>query len=148
MQPTPDALRAARARGEGLAVEALQVEMKEGGATLGRQLAALEALGLAERTGAAVKGDPLVWWATAQPSEAAPAPPTSDPAYVRYLNTKAWATRRGAVVAGADGACEDCGAAVADGEMEVHHLTYERVGRELSEDLTGLCPGCHRHAHA
>ncbi|MGH2369964.1 MAG: hypothetical protein ACRDI2_17430 [Chloroflexota bacterium] len=30
---------------------------------------------------------------------------------------------------------------------EVHHLTYERLGDELPEDLAALCAPCHRGAH-
>ena len=39
------------------------------------------------------------------------------------------------------------GVTLGPGEAEVHHLSYERVGRELPEDLVALCPGCHRRAH-
>jgi len=31
--------------------------------------------------------------------------------------------------------------------LEVHHLTYERLGRERLSDLMVLCPICHRHTH-
>ena len=70
------------------------------------------------------------------------------PGYVRYLNSQAWAAKRAEILARADGLCEECGATLEPGEAEVHHLSYERVGRELPEDLVALCPGCHRRAHA
>lgn len=31
--------------------------------------------------------------------------------------------------------------------LEVHHLTYARLGRELPDDLIVLCPACHAAAH-
>lgn len=31
--------------------------------------------------------------------------------------------------------------------LEVHHLTYERLGREADDDLIVLCPSCHREQH-
>lgn len=31
--------------------------------------------------------------------------------------------------------------------LEVHHLTYERLGREHPDDLIVLCPACHAAAH-
>jgi 5-methylcytosine-specific restriction endonuclease McrA len=76
-----------------------------------------------------------------------PAPPTADPAYVRYLGSAAWSQKRADILARADGTCEACGAGVPEGEAEVHHRTYQRVGEELSEDLVALCPGRHRRAH-
>jgi hypothetical protein len=122
LQGTLDVLRRALDRGEGCSVKALQLGTRKAGATLSRQRAALEGLGLAERKGGGVKGDPLVWWATA-PDAAPAAPPTADPAYVRYLNSKAWAAKRAEILDRADGACEGCGDAVEPGEAEVHHLT-------------------------
>jgi|SRR5215472_14775278 len=31
--------------------------------------------------------------------------------------------------------------------LEVHHLTYKRLGHEHPDDLIVLCPGCHAKAH-
>lgn len=31
--------------------------------------------------------------------------------------------------------------------LAVHHLTYERLGNELDEDLTVLCDDCHKETH-
>lgn len=41
--------------------------------------------------------------------------------------------------------CEECGSG---SDLEVHHLTYERLGCELPEDLRVLCRRCHETAHA
>jgi hypothetical protein len=40
--------------------------------------------------------------------------------------------------------CERCKIAPA---TEVHHLTYERRGREKPADLMALCADCHRILH-
>lgn len=32
--------------------------------------------------------------------------------------------------------------------MQVHHITYERFGRELFKDLIVVCDGCHELLHA
>ena len=42
--------------------------------------------------------------------------------------------------------CDDCGDFFK--ELEVHHLTYIRLGQEdLQHDLSCLCSGCHKKAH-
>ena len=43
--------------------------------------------------------------------------------------------------------CEDCRMLVPMQIVEVHHKTYERIGRELMEDLSILCEGCHASTH-
>lgn len=116
-------------------------------ATVGRHLAALEALAVVVRAGAGRKGEPLVWRAVPPPAPT-DGPPTASVDYVRYLHSAAWAAKRAAVLARADGRCEDCGAVVPAGETEVHHLTYARMGDELPEDLLALCPADHRRRHA
>ena len=52
--------------------------------------------------------------------------------------------KRAAVLRRCGGVCEGCGEAPA---VEVHHLTYQRVGRELLFDLVGVCRACHDAAH-
>lgn len=39
--------------------------------------------------------------------------------------------------------CERC---PATSDLELHHLTYERFGREGPRDLEILCPSCHDRA--
>jgi 5-methylcytosine-specific restriction endonuclease McrA len=39
--------------------------------------------------------------------------------------------------------CERCGY---QHELQLHHKTYERLGRELISDLEVLCKGCHEKA--
>ncbi len=40
--------------------------------------------------------------------------------------------------------CQACGGAE---RLEVHHLTYERLGYERLTDLMVLCHACHAEAH-
>ena len=68
------------------------------------------------------------WWAT----------------YNAYLLTAEWAARRSKVIARENGLCQGCRDAP---WKHVHHLTYDRVGRELLTDLALLCLACHETAH-
>ena len=49
----------------------------------------------------------------------------------------------------AKGRCERCGSrgSRANWELHVHHLTYERAGREELSDVEVLCLGCHNAQH-
>ncbi len=40
--------------------------------------------------------------------------------------------------------CQDCGAR---GHLQVHHRSYQHVGRELRSELTTLCRHCHMRRH-
>jgi HNH endonuclease len=60
-----------------------------------------------------------------------------------YLRSAHWRVRRARSIALAGGRCERCGKA---GRLEVHHLTYARLGRERDRDLRALCHRCHRIA--
>ena len=125
----------------------VQAVTRAADATLSRQCRELRGLGLIAEAGTGTKGAPFRYrLADASPAKAAP--PTSDPEYVRYLTSKAWAAKRAEILDRADGVCEECGDEQGPGEAEVHHLTYARVFRELPEDLIALCPGCHRRAHS
>jgi hypothetical protein len=114
----------------------------EGGSESGllKRLKALEAMGLADRAGAGVKGDPERWRRASAKAGAV----RDDPAYVAYLKSAEWLVKRAQVLHRAGGRCERCHGAEA---VEVHHLTYERVGDELPGDLIALCAPCHRRAH-
>lgn len=64
--------------------------------------------------------------------------------YDGYLKSEEWRARREKVMQRCDGVCEGCGNAKA---VQVHHLTYERVGREMLFDLVGICAQCHSGVH-
>jgi hypothetical protein len=122
-----------------LTVEA--VRAVEGGSATApnARLKDLAGRALIERVGAGVRSDPYRW----RPVAAAAGAVRDDPRYVAYLKSPEWAARRDAALAHAGGTCERCGAPA----REVHHLTYERVGAELPDDLIARCPGGHRRAH-
>jgi hypothetical protein len=84
--------------------------------------------------------------AEAPPAPTPPTPPTppAGAGYGRYLRSEAWAGRRAQVLERARGRCERCGEGA---PVEVHHLTYARLGHERLEDLAALCADCHRGAH-
>lgn len=63
--------------------------------------------------------------------------------YDAYLRSAAWRdVRRRYFASGLPQICM-CGEA----KVHLHHTTYERVGRELLEDLIPLCRDCHTMAH-
>lgn len=74
--------------------------------------------------------------------------PTKEEQYRAYLASPAWRKRRAAALARAGGICESCGISQYTRRLEAHHLTYERIGAELPEDLTVLCGPCHKRAEA
>jgi 5-methylcytosine-specific restriction endonuclease McrA len=65
-------------------------------------------------------------------------------AYERYLNSDLWRKNRQPALDRAGNACEKCGAVEA---LNVHHLTYKRLGKELPKDLQVLCRPCHLLVH-
>jgi hypothetical protein len=59
--------------------------------------------------------------------------------YTHYLNSEAWKARRAQILARDGYMCRRCHGIA----REVHHLTYERLGRERDDDLESLCSACH-----
>ncbi len=64
--------------------------------------------------------------------------------YEAYLCSTEWKQLREKVFGRCEGVCEICEEADAE---EVHHLTYERIGREGLSDLMGVCQPCHELIH-
>lgn len=64
--------------------------------------------------------------------------------YLAYLNSPTWRTRRNRSLKLAGYQCAKC---PARRDLEVHHLTYERLGLERDADLEVLCVTCHRGDH-
>lgn len=60
--------------------------------------------------------------------------------YNLYLRSYAWMQRRKGVI-NREKVCQLC---QSDERLEVHHVTYQRVGAERIEDLRLLCHRCHR----
>lgn len=65
--------------------------------------------------------------------------------YADYLDSPGWKLTRKEALVRAGFKCQSCG--VSDIGLEVHHLTYERLGEELETDLMVLCDRCHERAH-
>lgn len=64
--------------------------------------------------------------------------------YAKYLASPAWRQRRNAAVIRAEGRCQLCNSKKA---LNVHHRTYDRIGKERETDLIVLCKACHEHFH-
>lgn len=65
--------------------------------------------------------------------------------YDAYLRSKHWrAVRKRWIDAGRPQCCSVCGSE----KYQLHHRTYERLGRERLDDLVALCGGHHKAAHA
>lgn len=64
--------------------------------------------------------------------------------YARYRKTEHWKQTAAAARTRAKHKCQRCGSMA---QLEVHHLTYDRRGAELPEDLIVLCHQCHTRAH-
>ena len=65
--------------------------------------------------------------------------------YREYLCSDWWHWKRERAIKRAGGRCELCGNT---GRLEVHHTTYDNLGREKNHDLVALCHHCHRHITA
>jgi hypothetical protein len=64
--------------------------------------------------------------------------------YEAYLKSDHWQRVRRLKFARNGARCEECGGR---SRLEVHHLSYDRLGRERLEDLKVLCRACHASAH-
>jgi 5-methylcytosine-specific restriction endonuclease McrA len=64
--------------------------------------------------------------------------------YKQYLSSDQWLEIRHQILERASWQCEQCLSPVA---LEVHHLTYDRVGNEDLDDLQCLCHECHSAKH-
>jgi 5-methylcytosine-specific restriction endonuclease McrA len=64
--------------------------------------------------------------------------------YRRYIRSPRWRAKRAAVILRARGLCERCHTWPI---VNVHHLSYDRLGDERPEDLLGVCVKCHEELH-
>lgn len=64
--------------------------------------------------------------------------------YHRYLNSWHWRIMRQIKLWLSGHKCQLC---ASRHRLEVHHNTYERVGRESLNDLVVLCRQCHQKYH-
>ena len=61
-----------------------------------------------------------------------------------YLYSKHWRETRVRKLKDVGYKCEKC---QQRGRLDVHHLTYARIGREKMSDLQVLCRPCHEKEH-
>jgi hypothetical protein len=67
-----------------------------------------------------------------------------DRRYYEHLDSEKWRRLRQKVLARCKGICEGCGVNRA---VQVHHLTYMRLGDEMLFDLAAVCMDCHDKIH-
>lgn len=65
--------------------------------------------------------------------------------YNKYMKSKTWDKKRRARLEKDRYTCQDCGAT--DKPLDVHHLTYERMGKEHIDDIISVCRSCHDSRH-
>lgn len=64
--------------------------------------------------------------------------------YKNYLDSPFWRDFRIKVLKQDDFRCVRCGSEI---NLDVHHLTYKRVGKEKIHDCVTLCRTCHNTLH-
>jgi len=64
--------------------------------------------------------------------------------YEEYLQTPHWQELRKKIFERSHGICEKCKQVKM---VDVHHLSYERIGKENLEDLLAVCEDCHNQFH-
>jgi hypothetical protein len=65
--------------------------------------------------------------------------------YAEYLKTPEWNDTRKHALKRAGYRCQTCNDAA---PLDVHHRTYERLGRERINDIIALCRRCHKKFHS
>lgn len=66
--------------------------------------------------------------------------------YRQYLRTPDWQARRYKWLLASGGMCQRCGIGGEVSGLDVHHLTYDRLGEELESDVVVVCRPCHEKA--
>lgn len=66
--------------------------------------------------------------------------------YTKYLQSKHWIRFRTKAILHYGKECIMCGIKEVP-YFHVHHLTYERIGKEEFEDVAVLCKSCHSEVH-
>ena len=69
--------------------------------------------------------------------------------YHEYIQSEEWQkTRRRYIKRAYQKSSVRCKLCACDGPIDLHHLTYARLGREHTKDLLGLCRECHDLIHS
>ena len=61
-----------------------------------------------------------------------------------YMSSVAWQLKREMVLARDKHSCRSC---TSLDRLEVHHITYQRLGNEKLSDLVTVCRDCHQKIH-
>ena len=64
--------------------------------------------------------------------------------YIEYIHSPEWQNRRNLFLQQHGKICNMC---PRTDEIEVHHVSYDRLGHERDEDLKALCVRCHNDLH-
>jgi hypothetical protein len=64
--------------------------------------------------------------------------------YERYMASDHWKARKDRYFRTHEKRCAACGSV---DEVQLHHLSYEKMGREPNDDLMPLCQICHSLVH-
>lgn len=67
--------------------------------------------------------------------------------YTRYRQSAHWHRVRYRAIRRAHGRCRRCERKVRLHGFQVHHVTYDRLGREHQRDLQAICAACHMREH-
>src|SRR5262249_7450162 len=65
--------------------------------------------------------------------------------YSEYLQTPEWQATRKRILKRDRYTCQSC--SMTNVILNIHHLTYERLGCEDDQDLVTLCEDCHHELH-
>jgi hypothetical protein len=71
-------------------------------------------------------------------------PLTHKEKYNTYINSPEWKKFRLSIIIERGSVCEKCSA---EGSVDAHHLTYDRLFNELPQDIMLLCKPCHKKEH-
>lgn len=66
--------------------------------------------------------------------------------YNEYIKSNEWDKKRRERLSHDGYTCQQCGAT--GQPLDVHHLTYDRLGDERISDLVSLCRPCHKAEHS
>lgn len=66
--------------------------------------------------------------------------------YNSYIKGPRWAAKREAYFNAFGKYCRAC--LTTYGPIQLHHMTYDRLGRERMSDLIALCTKCHREVES
>ena len=70
-----------------------------------------------------------------------------DDVYNNYLRSKAWEDKRTQVLKRDGYRCVCCNTQAVDIPLDVHHKTYDNIGKEPLSDLASMCKSCHDATH-